>query len=302
VGPKRTGQDDSIDRNGQPDLTPVVATAMRGADLTETPPPKKEEEHYSLFWRVFGGTILSIVALVCITIYNNVSSSIAELRSEVNRANETRANAVAELRNDLGRANEARADLIRKDEFNSRLSNNWERVQGVQQQYTAVNATLTSLKTELDGIKDRTARQSIDLDAMKKEQSATTDAFKKDVAALDTLKEKLATLVADMKTARDDLQKLTTSVDRNQAHDLERKAHRDGQYKQIDETLKELQRGLQDCREKLARFEGQYAPVGFTGPPSGAQPKKTNPKSAPAKLPIDLKPAPELAPMPRELK
>ncbi len=297
MGPKRTGQDDSFDRNGQPDSTPIAATALRGAP-GEAPPPKKEEEHYSLFWRVFGGTILSIAALVCITIYNNLSSSIAELRSEVNRANESRANAIAELRNDLGRANEARADLIRKDEFNSRLSNNWDRVQTVQQQYAAVNATLTSLKTELDGLKDRSTRQTIEFDAMKKEQSTTTDALKKDVAALDVLKEKLATVVAELKTTREDLQKLTASVDRNQAYDLERKAHRDVQYKQIDDTLKELQRGLQDCREKLARFEGQYAPVGFIGPPTPvAQPKKTTPKAA-AKP--DLKPVPEVAPMPRE--
>jgi chromosome segregation ATPase len=284
-----------------PDNTPVVAAAMRAA---ETEPAKKDEERYSLFWRLFGGTVLSIAALVGITLYNNLSSNIAELRGEVNRANEARTNAVTELRADLSRASEARADLIRKDEFNSRLSNNWDRVQAVQQQYTAVNATLTSLKTELDGIKDRTGRQSLDLEAMKKDQSATTDALKKDVAALDTLKEKLATLVADLKTTRDDVQKLTNSVDRNQAYDLERKAHRDGQYKQTEETLKELQRGLQDCREKLARLEGQYAPVGFTGPPSPAsQSKKTTPKNnQPGKLPIEIKPSVELAPMPREPK
>jgi chromosome segregation ATPase len=283
-----------------PDNTPVVATAMRAA---ETESPKKAEEHYSLFWRVFGGTLLSIAALVCVTIYNNLSSSITELRGEVNRANEARASAIADLRTDLGRANEARADLIRKDEFNSRLSNNWERVQTVQQQYTSINATLTSLKTEVDSIKDRTGRQALDLEAMKKDQSATIDALKKDVAALDALKEKLATVVADLKTAREDLQRLTTSVDRNQAYDLERKAHRDGQYKQIDETLKELQRGLQDCREKLARLEGQYAPAGFIGPPTpGTQPKKNPTKAAtPGKLP-DLKPAVEVAPPPREPK
>lgn len=298
MGPKRTDQD-AFDRNGMPDNTPVVATAMRAA---EADPAKKDEERYTLFWRLFGGTVLSIAALVSITLYNNISSNISELRGEVNRSNEARANAVAELRNDLGRANEARADLIRKDEFNSRLSNNWDRVQAVQQQCASVNATLTSLKTELDGVKDRSARQTMDLDAMKKDQTAATDSLKKDVAALDAVKEKLANLATDLKATRDDLQKLTASVDRNQAYDLERKALRDVQYKQTEETLKELQKGLQDCREKLARLEGLSAPAGYVVPQTaGGQPKKNTPKtSQPAKLPIEVLPAVEVAPMPRE--
>ena len=55
-----------------------------------------------MFWRVFGGTILSIFALVAVTLYNNQTNTINELRSEVNRSNE------------------ARAELVKKEEFNSR--------------------------------------------------------------------------------------------------------------------------------------------------------------------------------------
>ena len=36
----------------------------------------------SLFWRVFGGTILSIVALAAVTLYNNLSNGISDLRAE----------------------------------------------------------------------------------------------------------------------------------------------------------------------------------------------------------------------------
>ncbi|HET6573398.1 MAG TPA: hypothetical protein VFG68_07340, partial [Fimbriiglobus sp.] len=79
--------------------------------------------------------------------------------------------------------------------------------------------------------------------------------------------------------------KLRADVDKNQSYDFERRDRREAQCKQIEETLKELQKGLQDCREKLARLEGQ------TAPPAPVAPKKKNPRPAP-------KHDPEEAPMP----
>src|SRR5438132_9997852 len=61
----------------------------------------KGEERIGVFWRVFGGTLLSIVALVCVTVYQQFTSTINELRNDVNHLNESR------------------ADLLKKDEFNS---------------------------------------------------------------------------------------------------------------------------------------------------------------------------------------
>src|SRR5580700_872640 len=61
---KRTESDDEgMDRCAQ------MAALETGRSVAESsgekpPEPKKEEEHVSLFWRIFGGTILSIVALV----------------------------------------------------------------------------------------------------------------------------------------------------------------------------------------------------------------------------------------------
>lgn len=251
MAPKRTG-DEVVERNGRADDAPVVAHALHAA--VGGHPEKKDEEKLSIYWRVFGGTVLSIVALVAVTLYNNVTTNISELRAEVNRANEARATAAAELRAELARANETRADLVRKDEFSARMTSNWDRVQALQQQNNAQNATLTSLKTELDGVKER-----------------------------------FAAATGDFKASRDDIQKLKQEAERNQAYDHERRDRRDTQYKQIDETLKELAKGLQDCREKLARLEGQYTPV---GPPAPAPKKATAPRATPAKA--DGKP--EVAP------
>lgn len=249
-------EDESLDRTGE-----IVAleTARSATESSSAKPePKKEEEHISLFWRVFGGTILSIVALVSITLYNNMSSSISELRSEVSRERE------------------ARAELVKKDEYNARITAQYERMRGID-----------ALKVELEGMKEKVSGNTSAAAAAKKESAAAveglkrdlaaaTDSMKKDVAALEVLKERVASLegvkkdvagldslkekvtavVADLKVLRDELAKVSGDVERNKTSDLERKTFRDTQAKQIEETLKELQKGLQDCREKLARLEG----------------------------------------------
>ncbi len=241
---KRNGQggDESLERSGE---MAALETARSATDSStdRRAEPKKEEEHISLFWRVFGGTILSIVALVSITLYNNLTSSVNELRAEVSRERE------------------ARAELVKKDEFNTRVTAQYERMRG-----------LDTVKVELEGMKEKvhtnaTAVEGVkrEADAMQKdvaslellkERVALLEGLKKDVAGLDAIKEKLAAAAADLKTTRDDVQKLTGEVDRNKTSDLERKAIRDSQHKQVDESLKELQTGLQNCREKLARLEG----------------------------------------------
>lgn len=266
--------DDGIDRTGEMAALETARSATESSGKAGE--PKKEEEHISLFWRVFGGTILSIVALVSITLFNNMSSSITELRAE------------------LSREREERAGLVKKDEYNARVTAQYERMRGID-----------SLKVELEGMKEKVHTNATSLDslkrdtgtaieAVKKDLGTTSDAMKKDAAALEVLKERVVALegvkkeiaglealkekvtatAIDLKAIRDDLMKLMAEVDRNRSSDLERKTFRDAQAKQIDETLKELQKGLQDCREKLARLEGSqpkppadYPPVPFAPRP-----------------------------------
>lgn len=252
---KRPEQDQSPDRSGEVAAMETVRSATESAAKAE---PKKDEEHISLFWRVFGGTILSVVALVAITLYNNMATNISELRGEVSRERE------------------ARADLLKKDEFNTRNTAMYERIraidavkvemEGVKEKVSANTAATAGARKEtgaaLDGIKkDVTAAA----DAMKKdaaalevlkERVAALEGVKKEVAGLDAIKEKVAATAVELKALRDELTKVSGDVERNKASDLERKAFRDAQAKQIEETLKELQKGLQDCREKLARLEG----------------------------------------------
>ena len=263
---KRFDQDEQAgDSAGE--ATAVAFQGMRG--LTHVPPPPhddpKSEDRFTLFWRVFGGTILSIVALAAVTVYNNLSNNISELRAELNRVNN-------DLRGEVARANESRADLTRKDEFNGRMTTVWDGIKTVQTQVAAQSTAATGQRGEFDAMKERVSKAVADLevfrkesglaaDAVKKDTAAITDAMKKDIAALDTVKERLTAVAADLKLTRDDVARMRGELDRNQAHDNDRKDARDKQSKLFDEAVKELTKGLMDCREKLARLEGQSAPM-----------------------------------------
>ncbi len=196
--------------------------------------PKNDDEHISLFWRVFGGTILSMVALGAITLYNNISSNIAELRADINHERE------------------ARAELVKKDEFNNRSNAQYERVRSFE-----------GLKADFEGLKERVNGNAAALDCVKKDSLIAVeaikkelDATKKDAAAVEVLKEKLATATDNLKAIREDLTKIQQEQERNRVAELERKASREVQGRLLEDSLKDLQKGLQDCREKLARLEG----------------------------------------------
>jgi archaellum component FlaC len=281
---KRFGNSEDQE-NGQ--IVAAAETARSAAESSAGKPgEKKDEEKMSLFWRVFGGTILSIAALVGITLFNNIYSNIGDLRAELNRERE------------------ARAELVRKDEFNTRNTSVYDRIraldglkadmEGLRERVTANGsaldglkkdsaATLDAAKKEVGAIADGVKKDAASLEVLK-ERVANLEAVKKDIAGLDLLKERLVAAAADLKSLRDDVTKVQQEVERNRAGDMERKNSRDTQFKQVDETIKELQKGLQDCREKLARLEGMQPAAGY-GP--AARPASPNAKPwFPVEMPL----------------
>jgi len=211
--------DESEDRG----RSAVAVETLRSATHSTRPDHdlKPDDERVSLFWRVFGGTILSIVALISITLYNNISASISELRAE------------------LSREREARAELVKKDEFQARSQAQYERIRAAE-----------GLKADIEGLKERTNTNV-----------AAIDAVKKDTSGVEVIKERIAVLTTDVKAARDEMQKVQQELDKNRIADLERKAARDSQAKQLEDTIKELQKEVQSCRLKLAKLEGQLPMV-----------------------------------------
>jgi septal ring factor EnvC (AmiA/AmiB activator) len=121
------------DCQGNPSNSTIIRTRNTLAALSETlrngaasgtATPVKGEERISLFWRVFGGTLLSIAALVVVTLYQQFGNSLLELR------------------NDMIRLNEAHADMIKKDEFNNRMNSVWNNMKDLQ----TANASVAGLR------------------------------------------------------------------------------------------------------------------------------------------------------------
>src|SRR5207302_2481288 len=88
------------------DEAPVLtANVLRRASAPLAAPAPKGEEHFPLFWRIFGTTVLSIAALVAVTLYQQLSNAITDLRGQCHAVSE------------------ACGDLVKKDEYNaSRLA------------------------------------------------------------------------------------------------------------------------------------------------------------------------------------
>ena len=129
-------------RNEQPvagrysEQTILTAETLRqgGSPVVVAPEPPKGEERISIFWRVFGGTLLSIAALVCVTVYQQFSNGINELRNGLNNLHETR------------------ADLVKKDEFGGRMTSVWSSIKELQAASIAVTAAkerITLLEQQL---------------------------------------------------------------------------------------------------------------------------------------------------------
>ncbi|HLN29448.1 MAG TPA: hypothetical protein VK395_16985 [Gemmataceae bacterium] len=91
-----------------------AASVLRGYENREALSSPKPEDRISLFWRVFGGTLLSIAALVCITLYQQFTSTISELR------------------NNLNNLNQSRGDLVKNDDFNTRMTSLWGTVKELE--------------------------------------------------------------------------------------------------------------------------------------------------------------------------
>jgi hypothetical protein len=136
--PRRNPVDD--DRGDSCEKLVLASETLRSASHRQpkTEPVKSGEERISMFWRIFGGTILSIAALVIITVYQSIGSSIHELRNEVSRANE------------------ARAELLKKDEFSAAKAKIWDHFQEIQKDQKTALTPVTQMQQAVAGLQEKT--------------------------------------------------------------------------------------------------------------------------------------------------
>jgi hypothetical protein len=290
--PKRaTNSDDSTIPN---DAAPILAaeTLRNAANNSEVQlhhagdGGKPHEEKVPILWRILGGTILSIVALVVITAYQSLTGTLKDLQGEISQLKE------------------AKADLVKKEDFAATRTKIWERFQTDQsshnQQNQTITATLSTVKGDLsrsdEVLRAELARlnESVKgLQGEKREILTTTQ------AAVGQVRDRQATFEQQLRSAEQslkaveqqfkaveqcakDIQAANVAVSALQAAT----ASREAQTKHADEHRAELAKAVAELRERLTRLEVSLQ----SKPPSVPMPAaKPNPKppSVPAKAEED---------------
>lgn len=236
-----------VQRNQRNPEAPLAAleTLRIAASAPADEKPAKTEDRIPLLWRVFGGTVLSILALVAVTVYQQFSAAIADLRSSVVHLNETH------------------AEMLHKSEFSTRTTSIWNAVKALQESQTTVSA----LK-ERSVVRDQQMKDSEDRrEAMVKELQAVE-------AAVALLKER--EMARDQQT-RSDSETLRTVHKELQTLNgvvtgLKERTLLQEQQAKYDEERKELLRELQALRERVACMEGRSnapPPPSKPTPPAG---------------------------------
>jgi hypothetical protein len=160
--PNEERQDRDTAVQTAPAMTILAGEALRGAGLAPRPAepaPPKGEERLSLFWRVFGGTLLSIAALVVVTLYQQFTGGLNDLR------------------HDIVRLNEAQADLVKKEEFNGRTATLWNGLNEAK----GANAGVAAVR-EKQALHDQQLKQAED---ERKELLRAVQALRERVAKLE---------------------------------------------------------------------------------------------------------------------
>ncbi len=244
MSPRRNDRDADFRGDSNEQVIPMVASETMRTPKSHAMPKemngKGADEKVSLFWRIFGGTILSIVSLLVITAYQSISGSMHELRT------------------DLSQLKEAKSEFVKKDEYSTARTRMWERMQEIDKQVATATAPIGQLKDRMGQFE---------------EQTKSNAGERKEITELQaTIKERLAQFEQQLnqgKMAQKDVQMVLQTIGGLQ----EKAILRDQQVKQLEDERKELMKEIQALRERVARVEAtkEAAPKIDGGP----KPEKT---------------------------
>lgn len=235
--PKRIGRERlSLERDR---IAEVPAVALHVVESPHPRPAEKGEERISLFWRVFGGTILSVVALIALTLYNNLYSTISEVRAESTRT-------ITELRTRIDAQNDSRGDLMRRTDLEKSLTALTTRIDAMDK----LSTTITALREQMTALSEKALTTG-------KDQKDAQESMKTAVAAL---RDKLTPAEQSLKTLEADRKTLTV-LQEMVAGMREKSAAQDVQIKTTETESKDIGKQIADLRERLTRLEARVEPA-----------------------------------------
>jgi predicted nuclease with TOPRIM domain len=180
----REHQHEAWDLDNPNTQTLLAAESLRRDSAAATAPLQKGDDRVSVFWRIFGGTLLSIAGLVCITAYQQFT------------------NTFTEFRNSLNHLNESSRDLVKNDDFNTRFTSVWSSIKDLQTAdagIVALKERSALLEQQLKTLQDQANSRSASVSLGLKELETT-------LANVTALKDKM-TLLEQLVKAGDDERK-----------------------------------------------------------------------------------------------
>jgi hypothetical protein len=134
----------------------------------------KSEERVSLFWRIFGGTLLSIVALAVVTLYQQLAGGLSDVRHEID-------------------------SRTKKDEFIEHRNKIWERLREMEIKEEKVDESIRESCVRLE-------QQLKDADEARKDMVRELQWLRETTVA--ALKERSAQVEQQVKMGKDDYKEL----------------------------------------------------------------------------------------------
>jgi hypothetical protein len=156
----------------------VLTEALRlAAPLgEESAEGERGEARTPAFWKLFGGTLLSVATLIVITLCQQFSAGLNDLRK------------------DILRLSQGQGETVKEDELNSRIRPLWERVRELE----ADRAALAALKEEAVMFLERLRSAEQECRALAREvqglREATVGGREKNAQELRRLRQRLAVL------------------------------------------------------------------------------------------------------------
>jgi hypothetical protein len=147
------------------DLDPRLVLALRSTltglleeEKRKAPPAeaakeeKKKEPEPPLFWKLCSAALLSVAALICVTLYNQLSTSAGAVRGDLGQIR----NEVTSLRN----------DLVSKDDYNARTKGV---IDSIKQAQATNNASIDTWRDLLHEQKTASAELRLQIKEMERD-------------------------------------------------------------------------------------------------------------------------------------
>lgn len=169
--------------------TPIVAEVLRRS--TEQPVKKGDEDKDGIpvFWRIFGGTLLSIASVVLIGAYQNITGALAEIRSDLTHLENN-------THKEVTRFTETQAELTPKEEFANRVNSIWRSlgdIKAERQQLAGIKERCNGLMAQFKAAESD--RQQLSMDVQKVREAQAAGKERRQLAQeLTALRERLAVL------------------------------------------------------------------------------------------------------------